>query len=134
MPHGGSRMLEDIVRTRSRVLREQLVRALAGTGLVLALAVLGAVLVSTAADGDARATTDSSVALAPGGGMGDSVGSDPAPDQTATQGSEDPSWVGILFGVVLLSGGIAVLGWGARRPRSESAAPAERRVLQSVAD
>ena len=122
------------MRTRSRVLREQVIRALAGTGLVLALAVLGAVLVSSAAHGDAKRTNDSSVALAPGAGFGDSVGSDPAPDQTTTQGSDDPSWVGILFGVVLLSGGIAVLGWGARRPTSESAAPAERRVLQSVSD
>ena len=121
------------MRTRSRVLREQVVRALAGAGLVLALAVLGAVLVSSAAHGDAKRTNDSSVALAPGGGFGDSVG-DPAPDQTTTQGSEDPSWVGILFGVVLLSGGIAVLGWGARRPSSESVAPAQRRVLQSVSD
>ncbi len=51
-------MLEATVRRRTRALREQVIRALAGTGLVLALAVLGAVLVSSAAHGDAKGATE----------------------------------------------------------------------------
>lgn len=102
---------------------------------MLALAVLGAVLVSSAAHGDAKRTSDSSVAFSPGSGFGDSVAPDPASEESATQGSEDPSWVGILFGVVLLSGGIAVLGFGAQRPKGAHVeAPRRDRVLQSVSD
>ena len=114
------------MRRRSRELRELIVRVLAGLGLVLALAVMGAVLVSTAVTGDER--TDGSVALPPGGGLGASAATAET-DQLSADGT-DPSHTGVLLGAVLLAGGNGELGLDARRSRSK---PPSVRQLQAVA-
>jgi hypothetical protein len=119
--------MEEPMRRRSRELRELLVRVLAGLGLVLALGVMGAVLVATAVTGDERG--DSSVALPPSGGFGEGAATGGA--DAMDQGSRDPSYSGVLLGGVLLTGGIAVLGWGALRPKAE---PTHVRRLQPVSD
>lgn len=116
------------MREWSRDLREAAVRALAGLGLVLALAVLGAVLVSTAVQGDEKST---SVALPSGGAFGEGA----APKLTEANDSElggnrNPSQSGVALGVVILVGGIFVLGWGAR-PKREGG---QRRQLQPISD
>ncbi len=118
------------MRTWSRDLREATVRGLAGLGLVLALAVLGAALVSTAVQGDEKGAN--AVALVPHGGFGNNDAANPTPDDSSTtQQAHEPSHAGVLLGVFLLTGGVAVLGWGARRPKSETTT---HRVLQSVSD
>ena len=119
------------MRTWSRDLREAAVRAFAGLGLVLALAVLGAVLVSTAVQAGDKSSSESSVAMPPAGGFGNNAANPTPDDATTTQRTQDPSHAGVLLGVFLLTGGVAVLGWGARRPKSETTT---RRVLQAVSD
>ncbi len=71
----------------SRGLRETVVRALAKVGLVWALAVLGAVFMATASQGD-------------------------RPD-----GGDSPSTAGLALALVMLGGGISVLAVGAARER-----------------
>ena len=121
------------MRTWSRDLREAAVRACAGLGLVLALAVLGAVLVSTAAQGDVKSAQDSSVALPSGGAFGEGAAPTLAErtDADLSGGRNGPSQSGVALGVVILVGGIFVLGWGARRPKREQI---EHRQFQSVSD
>lgn len=116
------------MRKRSRELRELMVRVLAGVGLVLALAVMGAVLVSSAVTDD-RDDRDNAVALPPGAGFGE--GAPTAKGDDLANGTSDPSHSGVLFGAVLLTGGFAVLGWGARRPKPE---PAHGPRLQPILD
>ena len=113
------------MRVWSRELRELVVRVLAGLGLVLALAVMGAVLVSTAVTGDVN---DGSVALSADAGFGDN-GSSASAEAALDRSGTAPSQGGVLLGAVLVTGGVGVLAWGARRPK---AAPA--RVLQPISD
>ena len=120
------------MRMRSRDLREVIVQAFAALGLVLALSVLGTVLVSSAAQGDAKGA-DGAAAAASGRGLGEA-----APRSTEHSDAEisrtrtDPSQSGVVLGVVILVGGIFVLGWGARPRRDRHEPPHQRRVLQSV--
>ena len=120
------------MRTWSRDLREAAVRACAGLGLVLALSVLGAALVSTAAQGDVKSSQDSSVALPAGGGVQEGAPPKLADrDTELTGGRKNPTQSVVALGVVILVGGIFVLGWGARRPKREHI---EHRQFQSAAD
>ena len=119
------------MREWSRDLREAVVRALAGLGLVLALAVLGAVLVSTAVQGDEKSSSDAAVALPSGGAFGEGAAPKLAEAEDAElSGTRNPSQSGVALGVVILVGGIFVLGWGAR-PKREGG---QRRQLQPISD
>jgi hypothetical protein len=122
--------VEEAMRGWSRGLRDVVVRVLAGAGLVLALAVLGTVLVSTAVHGDEKG--DSSVALRPGGGFGDGAGkvARSSEESELAGHATDPSRLGVLLGVVVLTGGVSVLGWGARRP-SKAPAPNDAALIRA---
>ena len=97
------------MRSRSRELREAVVRALAKVGLVWALAVLGALFMAMSAQG-----------LQPDGGyaLASAVGPD-HPTLSAAE-PEGPRTAGLALSLAVLAGGIVVLGVGAMgRDRGE---------------
>lgn len=107
------------MREWSRALRERALQALAGAGLMLALAVLAFVLMATAFQGDRNLRSDDSLGLSSGAGFRDGASNTMTEGQGAElrRGTNDPTSVGVVLGVLLFAGGLTVLGWGARRPR-----------------
>jgi hypothetical protein len=102
------------MRTWSRGLREYTIHVLAAIGLVLAVGVMGAVFVVTAAHGD-RQDDDYSLVSA----SRDSSAVAAKEKRADFDETTAPSAMGVALGILVLGAGITILAWGARRPEPE---------------
>ena len=105
------------MRDRSRDVRDQVVRALARLSLIAVLAVMGALFVGSAAVGGTTGSSESTSVT------------DVQPTEPEQEGVlDDASPMGLLLGIFVIGGGLAVLVVGALKPD-----PREReRVVAAV--
>jgi hypothetical protein len=108
------------MRTWSRGLREYAIHVLAAIGLGLALVVMAAVFMSTAAQGDRhnddrQDDDDYSLTSASPGSSAVATKEKRADFDDTTA----PSAMGVALGILVLGAGITILAWGARRPDPE---------------
>ena len=102
------------MHTWSRGLREYAIHVLAALGLALALGVMAAVFMSSAAQGD---KSDDDYSLVSSSSGSSAVAAEEK--RAAFEDTTAPSAMGVALGILVLGAGVTILAWGARRPQQE---------------